>query len=149
MWAYLCILPFNHCHLCTVAHALATVQHRCAGPPAYFIFYLRGVACMLLLDPHNFPRPTLANHLGSVHYCTVFCSGYSQLQLVTALHEGTPLSCVVVVLAQCCANHPVVVHTVNYRLVVMHGANHISCAIIWQLPTAQHAIQCHTVPTTL
>lgn len=92
---------------------------------------------------------TSANHLGSVHYYTVLCSGYSQLQLVTALHEGPPLSHAVIVLAQRCANHPVVIHTANYRPVVMHGANHIGCAIIQWLPTAQHAIQCHTVPTAL
>ena len=86
MWAHLCILPFNPCHLCMVVCALATAQCRCAGPPAYFIFHLCGVASMLLLDLHNFPRPAssfyhliYARSVGPLAYCT-----FQSMQLLWA-----------------------------------------------------------------
>ena len=47
------------------------------GLLAYFIFHLCGVAFMLLLDPHNFPRPAYAfyhliyaHSVGPLAYCT-------------------------------------------------------------------------------
>ena len=86
MWAHLCILPFNPCHLRMVVCALATAQCRCVGPLVYFIFHLRGVASMLLLDPHNFLGPAsvfyhliYAHSVGLLAYCT-----FQSMQLLWA-----------------------------------------------------------------
>ena len=84
MWAHLCILPFNPFHLRTVVRALATARRRCAGPPAYFIFHLRGAASILLLDPHNFPGTASAfYHL--IYACSVGLLAYCTFQSMQLL----------------------------------------------------------------